>query len=104
LGFLIAGLLLAASAFAVPLIPTKERTTWSYNMIHEAGEGIKFSGTDPDAGGRLHASVLYRIAGTRNVDGKQSPDEPGRHARLRSENSLPKISCPTLVNRYRHGG
>ena len=40
-------------------------------MIHEAGEGIKFSGTDPDVGGRLRVSVFYRVAGTRNVDGKQ---------------------------------
>ena len=40
-------------------------------MIHEAGEGIKFSGTDPDVAGRLRVSVFYRIAGTRNVDGKQ---------------------------------
>ena len=63
-------LLSIASALAAPIIPTKEGTTWQYNMTQELGEGISLSGAKPKADGKIRALVIYRISGTQNVDGK----------------------------------
>ena len=62
----------ASLAFAAgpQLIPTKEGTTWQYNMTQEVGEGLSLSGTKRDADGKLRAAVIYRIAGMQSVDGK----------------------------------
>lgn len=62
----------ASLAFAAgpQLIPTKEGTTWQYNMTQEVGEGLDLSGTKRDADGKLRAPVIYRIAGMQSVDGK----------------------------------
>ena len=57
-------------ASAEPLIPSGDGMSWQYNMTEEAGEGIKFSDSKPDADGKVRAAVTYRIDGTQNVGGK----------------------------------
>jgi hypothetical protein len=44
--------------------------SWQYNMTQEAGKGINFPDSKPDADGKVRAAVTYRIDGTQNVDGK----------------------------------
>jgi hypothetical protein len=57
-------------ASAESLIPIGDGMSWQYNMTEEAGEGIKFSASKPDADGKVRAAVMYRIDGTQNVGGK----------------------------------
>ena len=66
-----AAFLLSTTTFSAPLIPTKEGTTWSYNMTQELGKGIKLSDVEPDTDGKVRAPVVYHIAGMQNVEGKQ---------------------------------
>ena len=55
---------------AEPLIPTADGTSWPYQMTQEAGEGLRFPNLTPDADGKVHLLVTYRIDGATNVDGK----------------------------------
>jgi len=66
-----AALFLPVSAFAAPLIPTTTGTAWRYNMAEELGRGFSVPDVKPDAGGKIRLPVLYRIAGTENVDGNE---------------------------------
>lgn len=67
---LLPGIFSLVSAFAAPIIPTDEGMSWPYHMSQETGEGFAFSFSKPDEGGKVHTSVLYRLAGTQEVDGK----------------------------------
>jgi hypothetical protein len=62
---------LPVSAFAAPLIPTATGMAWRYNMAEEPGQGFSVPDVKPDAAGKIRLPVLYRIAGTENVDGKE---------------------------------
>ena len=52
------------------LIPTAPGFSWRYNMTEEIGKGLNISNVKPDADGKIHFPVLYRLEGTENVDGK----------------------------------
>jgi hypothetical protein len=60
-----------ASAFAAQLVPTTPGTTWRYNMTEELGKGLSISNLKPDFDGRVRLSVLYRLDGIENIDGKE---------------------------------
>jgi hypothetical protein len=53
------------------LIPTAPGTGWRYKMTEEPGKGLKIPNSKGDATGTVRVSVLYRIAGTENIDGKE---------------------------------
>ncbi len=59
------------SGQADQIIPTTQGTSWIYDMTEEAGQGFRFSNSQSDSGEKVHATVIYRINGTREVDGKQ---------------------------------
>jgi hypothetical protein len=66
-------LCLLTSPFAgapAALIPTEEGMSWPYHMSQETGEGFGFSVLKPDKEGKIHTSVIYRLAGTQEVDGR----------------------------------
>ena len=71
----IAVLLLAAVPLgfisAGQLIPTAPGTGWRYKMTEEPGKGLRIPDSKADATGTVRVSVLYRIAGTENIDGKE---------------------------------
>ena len=71
----IAILMLAAVplGFVTPgqLIPTAPGTGWRYKMTEEPGKGLRIPDSKTDATGTIRVSVLYRIAGTENIDGKE---------------------------------
>ncbi|MDB6146615.1 MAG: hypothetical protein JWO45_279 [Spartobacteria bacterium] len=52
------------------IIPTTPGMSWPYNMTQETGEGVRFSKTAANADGRIQASVIYRLNGSREVNGK----------------------------------
>jgi hypothetical protein len=58
------------SGSSAPLIPTEPGTAWQYNLTEEIGSGLKVPDAKRDADGKIRLPVLYRIAGTENVDGK----------------------------------
>jgi hypothetical protein len=58
------------STFAASIIPTDDGMTWEYIMTQEAGEGLSFSGLTPDEDGKVRLSAIYRIDGTKKVDGR----------------------------------
>src|SRR5436189_966827 len=70
----ILGLLLASAPLALvsaeELIPTAPGMSWRYNMIQEVGKGLRVPDLKTNADGKIRRSVLYRIAGIENVDGK----------------------------------
>jgi hypothetical protein len=68
---LIAAAFLPASAFPAPIIPTATGLAWRYNMTEELGKRFSAPDATPDAAGKIRLPVLYRIAGTENVDGKE---------------------------------
>jgi hypothetical protein len=53
------------------LIPTALGTAWRYKMTEEPGKGLRIPDSKADATGTIRVSVLYRIAGTENIDGKE---------------------------------
>jgi hypothetical protein len=53
------------------LIPTAPGTGWRYKMTEEPGKGLRIPNSKADATGTVRVSVLYRIAGTENIDGKE---------------------------------
>src|SRR5256886_17018258 len=59
-----------AVGYGGELIPTGDGTSWRYNMTEEIGKGLDIRNTKTDADGKIRLSVLYRIDGTENVDGK----------------------------------
>jgi hypothetical protein len=71
----IAVLLLAAVPLgfvsAGQLIPTAPGTGWRYKMTEEPGKGLRIPDVKADATGTVRVSVLYRIAGVENIDGKE---------------------------------
>ena len=60
-----------ASALAAPLIPTTPGTAWRYNMTQEVGKGLTIPKLKRDADGKIRLSVLYRLDGADNLDGKE---------------------------------
>jgi hypothetical protein len=70
----IVSLLLASAPLAFvsadQLIPTAPGMSWRYNMTQELGQGVRVADSKAGADGKVHLPVLYRIAGTENVDGK----------------------------------
>jgi hypothetical protein len=58
------------AAPAAPIIPVADGTTWAYQMTEEAGEGLGFSG-QPEDGGKVTATVFYRLSGTSPFEGKE---------------------------------
>ena len=58
-------------AIADPIIPTALGMAWRYNMTEEVGKGLSVPDIKPDADGKIRLSVLYRVEGTENVDGKE---------------------------------
>ncbi|MGB8805904.1 MAG: hypothetical protein WCC93_13335, partial [Chthoniobacterales bacterium] len=71
----IAVLMLAAVSLgfvsAEQLIPTAPGTAWRYKMTEEPGKGLRIPNSRADAKGTVRVSVLYRIAGTENIDRKE---------------------------------
>jgi hypothetical protein len=59
-----------AFAFAAPAIPIAPGTSWRYNMTEEVGKGFSLANMKADADGKIRLSVLYRVEGTENLDGK----------------------------------
>jgi hypothetical protein len=70
----IAILIFAAAPLAVvcdgQLIPTADGTSWRYSLTQEIGKGLDIRNAKTDADRKIRLSVLYRIDGTENVDGK----------------------------------
>jgi hypothetical protein len=64
--------ILAVTVFSSPeqAIPTAEGTTWQYEMTEEAGPGAELADDKAQHRGRLHASVVYRVKGTKEIDGR----------------------------------
>src|SRR5205809_6184973 len=58
-------------AIADPIIPNAQGMAWRYNMTEEFGKGLNVPDIKPDADGKIRLSVLYRVEGTENVDGKE---------------------------------
>src|SRR5437763_15672302 len=58
------------SVFAVPVIPTAPGTTWRYNMTEEIGKGLNVPDVKADSDGNIRLTVLYRLEGTEDIDGK----------------------------------
>ena len=58
------------SVFAGPVIPTTPGTSWRYNMTEEIGIGLNLPNVKADADGKIRLSVLYRLEGTEDIDGK----------------------------------
>jgi hypothetical protein len=72
-GFSILFSILGVVVFSAPehIIPSEQGTTWQYSMTEEAGPGVRLSDEAENEAGTLRATVLYRIEGTREVDGKK---------------------------------
>ena len=61
----------ATASIAAPIIPTAPGTAWRYNMTQEADHGLSVPDARPDPDGKIRATVVYRIEGTENIDGKE---------------------------------
>lgn len=59
-----------AAVFGGELIPTADGTSWRYSMTQEIGKGLDIRNAKTDADRKIRLSVLYRIDGTENIDGK----------------------------------
>ena len=59
--------------FSAPeqMIPVAEGTSWIYNMTEEAGPGVRLADEAKREAGTLHATVVYRIRGARDIDGRR---------------------------------
>jgi hypothetical protein len=60
-----------ASMLASPLVPTNPGTTWRYSMTQEVGKGLTISNLKRDADSKARLSVLYRLDGMEDVDGRE---------------------------------
>jgi hypothetical protein len=103
----IAVLLLAAVPLgfvsAGQLIPTSPGTGWRYKMTEEPGKGLRIPNSKPDATGTVRVSVLYRIAGTENIDGKELLKFEMHRAGVITNTDLLSIDehgivCPARIN------
>jgi hypothetical protein len=72
LGVLFGLILAAMGAIAEPLLTTTEGTTWEYAMTQEVGKGISLSDLKPDADGKVHMTVMYRVGDEEKIDGKSA--------------------------------
>ena len=65
--------LLAVIVFSAPeqIIPVNSGTTWHYNMIEEAGPAARLADEGRNEVGTVRVPVLYRIHGTREIDGRK---------------------------------
>ncbi|HJT82046.1 MAG TPA: hypothetical protein VJ719_12685 [Chthoniobacterales bacterium] len=65
--------LLAVIVFSAPeqIIPVNPGTTWHYDMVEEAGPGARLADASNNEAGTLRDRVLYRIHGTREMDGRK---------------------------------
>ena len=68
---LLSFLLALVTGRAEPIVPITPGTSWPYKMTQETGEGVALAGLQPDAKGKIHSVVIYRLDGTENVDGKE---------------------------------
>jgi hypothetical protein len=59
------------SALAAPLVPTNPGTTWRYSMTEEVGKGLTIPNLKGDTDGKIRLSVLYRLDGMEDVDGRE---------------------------------
>src|SRR5947207_10692438 len=59
-----------SSVFAAPVIPTAPGTTWRYNMTEDIGKGLNVPDVKADSHGNIRLTVLYRLDGTEDIDGK----------------------------------
>ena len=71
-GCFILSSLLGVLVFSAPeqILPTMEGTAWRYKMTEEAGPGVRLAGEGQHEAGTLHLDVVYRINGTREIDGR----------------------------------
>jgi hypothetical protein len=53
------------------ILSTTEGTSWTYEMVQDAGEGVTFSDLKPAADGKVHLPAIYRVGGALNIDGKE---------------------------------
>jgi hypothetical protein len=60
-----------AFALAAPLVPTNPGTTWRYSLTEEVGKGLTISNLKQDADSKVRLSVLYRLDGLEDVDGRE---------------------------------
>jgi hypothetical protein len=72
LGVLFGLILAAMGAVAEPLLTATEGTTWEYAMTQEVGKGISLSDLKPDADGKVHMTVMYRVGDEEKIDGKSA--------------------------------
>ena len=67
-------LMVAAAAMvrasAEELIPTKDGTTWTYEMTEETGPEFSLTGAKTGLDGKVRTIALYRITGTQDVDAR----------------------------------
>ena len=104
----IALLLLAAAPLSFvsageELIPTAPGTGWRYKMTEEPGKGLRIPNSKTDATGAVRVSVLYRIAGTENIDGKELLKFEMHRAGVVTNTDLLSIDehgivCPARIN------
>lgn len=66
-------IIIAVVVFSSPeqIIPINEGTTWRYNMTEEAGPGMRLSDEADRETGSLQAQVIYRVEGTKEIDGRK---------------------------------
>jgi hypothetical protein len=65
----ILGVLVFSSAEQI--LPTTEGTAWEYKMTEQAGPGARLSDDSEHEAGTIHLDVVYRIQGTREIDGRK---------------------------------
>ena len=85
------------------LIPTAPGTGWRYKMTEEPGKGLRIPNSKTDATGAVRVSVLYRIAGTENIDGKELLKFEMHRAGVVTNTDLLSIDehgivCPARIN------
>lgn len=67
---LAAAAIFVSTANAAPLIPLEDGTSWKYRLTQEAGEGYGFSGATKADESKVQATVVYRLAGKEDLDGR----------------------------------
>src|SRR5437016_5097921 len=72
-GWFMLSLILGVVVFSSPeqILPTTEGTAWEYKMTEEAGLGARLSDDSQHEAGTIHLDVVYRIQGTREIDGRK---------------------------------
>ena len=51
------------------VIPTESGMTWSYRLTQQLGAGVSLPGATQNEDGSMRSDVIYRVAGTENLDG-----------------------------------